>query len=564
MWAVVVTPLQYVGEVNEISDETLQETLNAVCSTAAGHNFQSIGTIAGDLWKRAEGPDDPLFVLANALGYDLGEVVERTNRTDTAIFELWSRAMDSAPVAIVRARFADLLWEAHYGDHSHKYARRAIDEYVKASGEDFGEPIESSDGLLRALGLATSINDIDLRQQVVRASVELVSRELNGEKRRPGVVLQLLAALADQEQDCRPAELDELIGRAIDQYGDDPWNLESTLEIRARLTDPAKREALWRTTTEAFADMARRTTGIAKYAYFQRAIEHAEQHGLHQVAEELRREVEGLPKDALDLQIISGEVQIPREKIDQYIAYVVGDDNIESALARFGSHTPTGLPEENREFIQQLMTEYPLQYIFPRMVIGPENSLIRVIRGANEQEEQALLDHESLRTSMFSIFAIEILEGIRDRYGPISSTSAWFQSDLIEPAVGERIGKAIELYESGDPDAAASLITPRLERIVRRVAGLVGLTVTSSPDRSGRPGGVKGLGQLLSLLEGHLPEPTRRYLRVALSEVTGLNLRNRISHGLVDLVTQHEAALLIHVVCHLRLFQPQNPGNSAV
>lgn len=68
---------------------------------------------------------------------------------------------------------------------------------------------------------------------------------------------------------------------------------------------------------------------------------------------------------------------------------------------------------------------------------------------------------------------------------------------------------------------------------------------------------MKGLGELLSLLSGALPEPTRRYLKVLLVEVTGLNLRNRIGHGLDDEVARREAALLIQCACHLRLLGPE-------
>ena len=67
------------------------------------------------------------------------------------------------------------------------------------------------------------------------------------------------------------------------------------------------------------------------------------------------------------------------------------------------------------------------------------------------------------------------------------------------------------------------------------------------------------MGELLGLLQGPLPESTRRYLKVLLSEVTGLNLRNRIGHGLDDEITQREAALLIQCACHLRLLTPERP-----
>lgn len=202
------------------------------------------------------------------------------------------------------------------------------------------------------------------------------------------------------------------------------------------------------------------------------------------------------------------------------------------------------------------MANHPIQYLVTRIRIGPENSLMRSTHGQDEQAEQALIDHETGGASMFSIFAVDILVGIREKYGPVAAAAPWFQSDLIDSAVASRIGRAIELFESGDNDSAAAVLAPRLERVIRRVAGAVGITVTRSPDRRGRSGGVKGLGELLGLLEGALEEPNRRYLKVLLSEVTGLNLRNRIGHGLDEEIAQREAALLIHAACHLRLLAP--------
>lgn len=143
---------------------------------------------------------------------------------------------------------------------------------------------------------------------------------------------------------------------------------------------------------------------------------------------------------------------------------------------------------------------------------------------------------------------------MRERYGPLASAVAWFDGGTIEPLVALRIGKALEHFDTGDYDSAASVLAPRLERIVRGIATAIGLTVTRSPDRGGRPGGVKGLGQILSLLKPALPEESYRYLGALLSEATSLNLRNRIGHGLADEVSRYEAALLIHAVCHLRLF----------
>ena len=185
--------------------------------------------------RRGYGPFGPVIEAARTIYPTPVEHIE------TAVLRLWGRAADGAPVAVVRARFADLLWEARHGDRPHEYALRAIDEYIGASRDAFGEPIELTEGLQRALELAAQVNDPSRHAQVVRGAVELASRALDSGERKPGVVLHLIESLARLRRDQQPVELDVLIDRAIDRYGDDPWNLESTLEIRARLAARSRR-----------------------------------------------------------------------------------------------------------------------------------------------------------------------------------------------------------------------------------------------------------------------------------------------------------------------------------
>jgi hypothetical protein len=471
------------------------------------------------------------------------------------VFLLWHRIATLAPSPVMQARFSDLLWEARFSDRPHEFAVQAIDSYIAAAEDDFGELLEKSDGVQRAMELAAQLNDPHRRSAGVESAVKLVRQELESEDQAPGVSLRLIEALASLRSIWRPSDLASLLDAAAAKYGSDAWHRESIIEIRARLADPSERQGLWNDAVDGFAALAEQSIGLVKYAHLQHAIELAEQNGLSDRADQLRRQVEHIPHEELGLKAISTEVEVPREKIDRFIDSIVGDDDLPSALTRFGAYVPTGLPEENSEFVRQLMAEHPLQFLFTRMTIGPENSLLRATTNEGCKEEAALLDHEAMRCSIFAVLAVEILSRVAARYGPLSGAREWLETPLIEPAVASRITRAFELYDAGDPDSAAALLAPRLERIIRRLALLIGLTVTRSPDARGRPGGVRALGDLLSRLQGSVPESTRRYLRVLLSEVGELNLRNRIGHGLVDEVASHEAALLIHACCHLHLLQ---------
>ena len=255
--------------------------------------------------------------------------------------------------------------------------------------------------------------------------------------------------------------------------------------------------------------------------------------------------------------MVSAEVKISREEIDKEVSRVVGDDDLPSALSRFGAYIPIKEREEALEFVDELMSEYPLQSLVTRMTIGPANTLIRQAAVPDEHREAQLIDYETRMISFFALLAVAILDAIRERYGPIGGQPGLFESFLIDSAAAERIGAGVSLYESEDHDGAASVITPRLERIIRRMAQAVGLPITGSLTDRGVTSGVRGLGKLLHEMKGRVPEAIRRYFTLLLSEPTSLNLRNLISHGLVDAVAQPQAALLIHAACVLTLLDPK-------
>ena len=60
---------------------------------------------------------------------------------------------------------------------------------------------------------------------------------------------------------------------------------------------------------------------------------------------------------------------------------------------------------------------------------------------------------------------------------------------------------------------------------------------------------------ILADLDGVLDAKWRRYFANVLCDDLGINLRNRIAHGLVDEVAREDAALLVHIAFALSLFR---------
>ncbi len=560
----------------DIDEEQLAETLEAACDSALQQDFHGLFTVSRQLKDSAEGADDPLLAVACGLDYHVpffeddtdqhpygpqwlieGESYpappEMVEELVPGTYSTWEKAAALAAVPAVRARLADLLWVVRFGSEPYRYARDAVDAYVEAAFDDFGTEVDRSMAIRRAFAIASELGDQESRRSVITQAVALSEQQL-AEGEPPGALMGLLRLLVSLKPDERPEELTELLDDAFSLFGHDAWLRRDLTELAVSVaTDP---KDLRLQSAQAFLELANDSRGIARLAHLQTVIDIATSHGFNDLASEARRAVESMSDDDLGLHEVAVEFDIPELEIQRIVDSIVGDDDIESALTRLGSHIPTGDREAAQRHVEELQAEHPLQFLVTRIVIGPENAIIERSSG-DDTVQSEVVRHQADTARLFGIVAVAAITEIAKRYGPLSD-SDWFRgSDLIEPEIADRVQRALEVYEAGDSDTAAHLLAPCTERIIRQIAIAVGVPVTYEPTGS-RHGGVNSLGKLLRGLEGLLDERSRCYLQVLLVDPRGLNLRNLVAHGLIGRVGQIEAALLVQSICHLRLMEIAN------
>ena len=372
---------------------------------------------------------------------------------------------------------------------------------------------------------------------------------LGRSERAPGVVLPLLEALHDDSSLGRD-RVRELASACREEYADDPWSLGRVNDVLVALTDPAEHQVLALEQVDAFRRLANESDGIQRLLFLQQAAEAARLAGASSVADELRVEIEGLGPDDLALRQLEVGVNVDASAIEGHIAWLVGSDGLESALARLGSVVPSGSQPDNREFIEELRREHPLSSIFPTRVLGPANSVLVEV-GAEDSLDHELTQHEARSAAFYSTLLPRAIRGIIQKYGPdLETLGNALTCDVVDASAARGIARATLELCAGEADVAGHLLAPRLERVIRSWVQSLGIPVTT--DATGRRvGGVRGLGSLISALNGHIDESWRRYLR-AVFDPRGLNLRNRILHGLVDEVDETAGGLMIHIACAVR------------
>lgn len=479
----------------------------------------------------------------------------------------WKMAYTQTDCAVVKARLGDLLWLRKINDRPDLFARGAIDAYIKLSEADWND-LYRAFSLIRAFELARAIRDNDLEKVVTDKLILLCGQLLDTENPKPGVTLRLIRPLLNLPLDQQPDELDDLIENSFEIYKDDPWILESLIGIKIQqISEQEQRIKLRISQVQMWIDKAEASEGIAKFAHYQHALEIARNYGLTDLANEIRQVIQKTEREDLDLKEISVPIRIPTEEIERYIESFIDKKAWRVSLSRFGFHgPPSGDYLNNLASINQQMREHPLPFIFPQTIYDENNYPIMVADNEDENKNMALVRQEMMGILMFGKFAPQILNRIIDENGKLNKDELveYFTTTLIQTEIADNIAQAINWYFKGEYDICVHLLLPRIETVFRTITREVGIAIFREPVGD-IPGRVLTLGKLLDKLKDRMDESWRRYFVNLLVNPIGINLRNRICHGLTDQATQSEAALLIHTVCYLRhmeIGQPQSQKNT--
>lgn len=542
--------------------ETIQSLVGRI-EVAAGNasNWYEIGA---EIQKTAGAESgDSVAAVVSAFQYDLVEPTDEERRNRWGVYApiieladgrsypmplhvvsdrwlvIWTAIVDQLHHPAGRSRLHDLLWERKWESEPRpdRHARGAIDAFEKLASSGWSA-LDRAQCLVRALELARAVRDEGRRNRLVRRTVEAAQTSIRSADRQPGVALRLVESLMRLPASDQPKELDWLLEEASAAYAPDPWILQTITDLQASRSRANKGDVrpIYARQVERWRDAASRDTGLVRMHHLERALELARVHGLREQAEALRREIQALTPDEMDLKTISVTVKVPGEELERFHdAFLAGADWKE-CLVFFGSYgPPSGDYQRNLQTIEELQRHHPLQFLFSRVIIGPEN--VPILHATTEQEhkEIELSDLEARGIALWAISAAELLDRIRREKQPspeLSEVAAFFCTDIITADVAERIARALFLYWENQPDEAAHVLVPRLEAVIREVCRQAGLAIIREP-RGREPGRVRPLGDLIDALKGHLDESWRRYLANLLVNPIGTNLRNRISHALL-------------------------------
>lgn len=275
------------------------------------------------------------------------------------------------------------------------------------------------------------------------------------------------------------------------------------------------------------------------------------------------------PKVMKSMKLLSATTEVPRSEIEQLLSLFTESD-LGSGLGRFATMV---IPRVDQVVAntQALRTQAPLHFIVPRTLMdGRSRPVVEVPAYDTHPKAHlplAFAEHIGVDGFMRSL----VLEAIRTRFNPTpEEISDWLQgSPAYPPEQRPLLVHGIRAYLEGDWITAIHVLVPQIEEAARTLAGLLGESIfkwETDPDGVRRLD-VRSLNQVLdspAILQ-IFGEDHATFLRVALVRNQGLNLRNRVAHGLMvpSEYSEGSADIVFQCLITLALVRPKREGGDS-
>lgn len=464
--------------------------------------------------------------------------------------EAWREAVTAIDHPIVQGRLGDLLWERKVQPNPHLAARAACNGLLSISEDTRWHAMRRTHCLSRAFELARQTHDATHQPIVIKRMVAFAEEDLASEEGGPGISLGALEPLVALSADERPDGLDSLLERIAEKYGADPYIIDSVADLRSRLLDDQQGLELRREQVRRWREESTKGDGMLRVHRLEQALGIARNYGLTKEVNELRQELSGIRPEELGLKSVTAELEIPKDEVERFLDSFATADTWQEALRVLAVQGPPGgSPKQLTDRVDQIMEDHPLQFLFTRTLVGPDNATAIFSAATQDQHKRfAIAEQRAQHARMWGMFCGQALQriGHREDRPARDALTGFLTNEFIEADVAERVARAIELFWDEQFDESAHVLVPRLERVIRELARKLGIPVVREPRPDREIGGVEMLGALLRDLQGAFPDPGwHAYLLNLLVDPLGLNLRNSISHGLHGTVGPVDASLLI-------------------
>jgi lysyl-tRNA synthetase class 1 len=371
--------------------------------------------------------------------------------------------------------------------------------------------------------------------------------------------------LSDEERDLIVSDLEEVLRDTSNPSAKalfDPWAAQGAAERLERHYRKSNRlDQVHRVAQmygHAFESVAQGADPLLAVAWLQPVYEKYRDLGMSDQAKRVNLLLEEKAKAAPNsMKRIEVPIDIDQKQLAQYIERLT-DGGLEKAIRRIViKFIPNA--KDIHAFNERMKEEAPLSSRISMRLF--EGDHVAAIVGSQDDDPNGRLIHQiSTRINFDAPWLRMAFDRVKERYNPTSEDLATFVggSALVDPSRIALLKEGISAALADDPVKAIHILIPQIEHIVRSLAGKMGIPQTTR----GRVKGTmqaKGLGEIMSeaIFRRVCDENVRLYLASLLSDQRGLNLRNRVAHGLIghNQLGPQLSDRLLHVLLMLAMIE---------
>jgi len=491
------------------------------------------------------------------------------------IIYYWKKRAQNAKNPVMRARYADLVWDLSLKVASIRPDFRmaqitieSIVEIAKKNGHLYKSYMFRK--LERALFLAIKLNNKALIEKVRDAIIEY--EDLVGEDDDLGLwghSYDLLyknkkVGLTTEQTIKIVSDLENRLKRIISSSSaPNPWAVErAAVRLADYYNGIGQHEDVKRVLLEletVFENVSQEAAPLLGIDLHEQLHSTYAKYSLKDEADRIIIKIRKLGQSINEkMQKVSHKISISQEEMNDHVQSMI-DGDLDLVLTNIAINYIPGI-DRIKELLEDQRKEAPLISLIPKQLTD-QGRIIATI-GPLDEDLEGNIVYEMAQTLGFSgIFLNHVLNATISKFNLKSQhlIDYLYQSPVFDERKRDAITKGIELYLSGEYFLAIHILIPQIENIIRRT-----LEMRGGPVLKLQPGGYykfRLLDEILRdpIIEEVLGEDTAVYLRTLLTDRRGWNIRNKVCHGLAtaENLNKWVADRLIHVLLLLALLNPE-------
>jgi Domain of unknown function (DUF4209) len=485
---------------------------------------------------------------------------------DANVVSHWISRAKTVKHPVLKARYADLAWDlctpiVSGMRRDPEMARLAIDGYLASVLISILPELDRRIAAgLRALDLAIVIRDEE-RKTLARSALLQMHQEAIIEPHGPWwVTFDCLmnvrhAGVTDDERQRLATDVEVLVLRFGDITKPETFNPHAVqsaarrlINYYVRLQRPDDVKRLHEATARAFEHFAGLGDPMIASTVLQTAINAYSDAGMSDESRRVRTVMEEKISQAGESRVaIGGEFKISNDDVESFIGALVTED-LASTFANIANAFLANR-RDLEEVVQKTAQAAPLMARIPITIMADEHVAAR-IGSVQDDPFGRLLQQTNLSFGIQGLWLREALIRAIEAHSALPEHFVGWGNRLQLFDDATFLMEGVRAWYDRDFVKATHVLVPQIERGLRSIVAKLGKPITKPHSTLANVGVAINMGDILNspeLAAALGPDFTLHFLALY-ADPRGMNLRNRVAHGLINLetITEHLVLLLIH------------------